>query len=199
MTRRIVLILAMIAACAGLAVVGAHAASWSGPAGTPVVGSNLQSSATYDSQSPSASGSISAPSSDSQSPNTAGSVSAPSGTQPADEPGEAQDPSQDAAQENDLTGSVASVDTANSLLKLTTAQGTVTVQVTGQTLYEDGVASLASLQNGASVSVEGTPQANGQIVAAEIHGTTDGADASDNNAAPDGQSAPDSASSNSND
>ncbi len=87
------------------------------------------------------------------------------------------------AQEQELSGMVANVDSANSMFTLTTTSGAVAVQVTSATQYEDGLSGLASLQAGMSVTVKGTAQAAGQMLATEVKGSsdtssTDGADTS---------------------
>lgn len=95
----------------------------------------------------------------------------------------------DGAQDNDqqseqeLSGVVASVDSANSAFTLTTASGAVAVHVNSATQYEDGLSGLASLRAGLSVTVKGAAQAAGQTLADEVKGSTDssapdGADAS---------------------
>lgn len=90
---------------------------------------------------------------------------------------------QDQAQEQELSGMVASVDAASAMFTLTTASGSVAIQVTSATQYEDGLSGLASLQSGMSVKVKGTAQAAGQTLATEVKGSsdtnsTDGADTS---------------------
>lgn len=92
-----------------------------------------------------------------------------------------QDSAQPDAQEQEVSGVVASVDSANSMFMLTTASGSVSVQVTSATQYEDGLSGLASLQSGMSVTVKGSAQAAGQTLATEVKGPSDssGSDGAD--------------------
>ncbi|HZC04542.1 MAG TPA: DUF5666 domain-containing protein [Ktedonobacterales bacterium] len=76
------------------------------------------------------------------------------------------------AQELEVSGAVASVDSANSAFTLTTASGSVTVQVSGATQYDDGLNGLASLQSSMSVTVKGTAPSAGQMLATEVKGSS---------------------------
>ncbi len=84
-----------------------------------------------------------------------------------------QDNGQQAEQEQEMSGVVSNLDSANSTFTLTTSSGAVAVQVTSATQYEDGLSGLASLQSGMSVTVKGTAQAAGQMLATEVKGPSD--------------------------
>ena len=81
--------------------------------------------------------------------------------------------SNDQAQEQEMRGVIASVDSANSAFTLTTASGPVMVTVSNATQYDDGLSGLSSLQSGMDVTVDGTSQASGQTLATEVKGPND--------------------------
>lgn len=160
MTRRVLGILAMLMACAALAVVAAHASPLSGPiGGGPSGSSGVGSGLVGTSQS--------APAAVAGCTQT---QSATSATQPQDaaEPGE-----------TELVGCVASVDQGQSIFTLSTATGTVTVLVNPQTEYSDGLSSLGSLQTGMSISVDAATQSDGTAVATSLSGPNEATDAPD--------------------
>lgn len=86
---------------------------------------------------------------------------------------DAGDQNLDHEQEQELAGTVASIDTANSAFTVTTASGTVTCVVTGETEFGDGVSALSSLQQGMSVKVDGVRQASGSLLAVDVKGASD--------------------------
>lgn len=93
-----------------------------------------------------------------------------------------QDSAQPQEQDQELSGTVASVDSANSMFILTTASGAVTVQVSSATQYDDGLSALGSLQSGMNVTVDAAAQASGQALATEVKGPSDATDAADSSA-----------------
>lgn len=85
----------------------------------------------------------------------------------------------ESAQENDpqneqeLSGIVSSVDSANAAFTLTTTSGAVTVHVNSMTQYDDGLSGLGSLQAGMAITVKSTSQAAGESLADEVKGSSD--------------------------
>ena len=70
--------------------------------------------------------------------------------------------------EAQCTGSVASVNVGGMSFVLSTAQGSVTVDVDGKTRFAGGLSGLSGLQVGAKVSVDGNHQANGTVLATQV-------------------------------
>lgn len=105
------------------------------------------------------------------------------------EPQEPADPQDQAEpQDQEVSGIVASSDSANSAFTLRTFAGTITVLVTKQTEFSDGLNTLADVHAGLNLSVEGYLQA-GHLVATGIDGpsaSNDPAETDGNNSAVDG-------------
>jgi hypothetical protein len=72
------------------------------------------------------------------------------------------------SQEATLQGAIKSVDQVKSSFTLTTASGDVTVRVSAATAFDGSVHALAQAQIGAHVTVRGSRQADGSVVASKI-------------------------------
>lgn len=90
------------------------------------------------------------------------------------------------SQEVEISGTVASVDTARGLFVLTTPQGELPVRTSTQTEFDDGLSSLAGVHTGMGLAVEYVPQADGSLAASKIDGMQKGADTPDAADTPDG-------------
>ena len=105
------------------------------------------------------------------------------------EPKEPQEPQEQAEpQEQELSGIVASSDATHATFTLRTATGAVTVLVTSQTEFSDGLNTLAGVHAGMNVSVKGYSQ-TGHLVASDVqvsNANSDPSGASDSNNAADG-------------
>src|SRR5262249_55566557 len=78
------------------------------------------------------------------------------------------------ANENELNGTVSSINAANSTFVLQVAGGgTKTVTVSPQTVFDGGPQRFSDLRAGMSVEVKGNLQSNGTLAALRIHGEDD--------------------------
>lgn len=91
-------------------------------------------------------------------------------------------------QEQELSGIVASSDSTHSAFTLRTSAGAITVFVTRQTKYSDGLNTLADVHAGMNLSVEGIRQ-TGRFVASDVqaqNATSDPSEPSNSTSASDG-------------
>ncbi|HLJ80063.1 MAG TPA: DUF5666 domain-containing protein [Ktedonobacterales bacterium] len=79
------------------------------------------------------------------------------------------------ANENELTGTIGSINTANSTFVLQVSGGTTkTVQVSKSTEFDGGVNSFSDLKTGMTVEVKGNLQSDGTLAATRVHREDDG-------------------------
>lgn len=108
-------------------------------------------------------------------------------TDPGQDPLDAANETPDAAdgtpdaQDQELIGTVASVDPGHGTVTLDLGGGQTTVIVTGQTEFSDGLGSLADLRSGMLLKVDGAIQADGSVLATEIKITVSGTETPDSN------------------
>jgi hypothetical protein len=76
-----------------------------------------------------------------------------------------------------VEGTVSSIGTGHSTFVLTPEQGSpVTVEVNGQTVFDEGLSAFGSLKVGLHVEVKGTRQSDGSLLATKIEGQSEAAD-----------------------
>ncbi len=97
-------------------------------------------------------------------------------TPPANAIASAADPDGDSSGP-EASGTVASIDPSGSAFVLTTAQGSVPCVVSAQTIYADGLRSIADVHAGMALYVEGPVQPDGSIAATQVEGTNEVNDA----------------------
>lgn len=107
----------------------------------------------------------------------------------AEPQGQAESGEQAEPQDQELSGIVASTDNTHSEFTVKTASGAVTVLVTQQTEFSDGLTTLASVHAGMNVSVDVYRQADGHMVATDVkvsNGASDPVESNSSNSAADG-------------
>lgn len=96
--------------------------------------------------------------------------------------------------ENELKGTIASVNTGNNSFVLKLSNGTTrTVTVSSKTVFDGGFQSFADLKAGASVEVHGNLQSDGTLAATRVHREDDDNDANDDHGGASGSGADDGA------
>jgi hypothetical protein len=74
-------------------------------------------------------------------------------------------------------GTVSTIDAGHSTFVLTPEHGSaVTVEVNGQTTFDEGLSAFSSLKVGLHVEVKGTPQSDGSLLATTVEGQSEAAD-----------------------
>jgi hypothetical protein len=175
MSKSFTRFLVIVGATLGVLVFLAHGA-FAAPS-LPYI-SNAQPTTTGVTESGPTSGPASGPTSGPAAGPSSASQTDPDGDNDANDPN---DNDANDAQDQNFTGTVASIDAANASFDMTTASGTIKVHTNAQTEFKDGLASLADLRAGMTVTADGAIQSDGHVLANEVKGSndSDGNDASD--------------------
>lgn len=157
-----------------------------GATSTPPSGPDTSSPSSTPSSGPDASSPSSMPANGSSAaPGMAPGASGngPAGVEaPGSEAPDASEPNANEAGEQEIVGSVASINADKSTFTLNTSRGSIEFAITNLTEFDDGLTGLSSLSKGMSVQVDSVSQSAGHLVATKVKGPSDnGSDSSDSN------------------
>lgn len=144
-----------------------------GATSTPPSGPDTSSPSSTPASGPDASSPSSMPANGSSAaPGASG--NGPAGVEaPGSEAPDASEPNANEAGEQEIVGSVASINADKSTFTLNTSRGSIEFAITNLTEFDDGLTGLSSLSKGMSVQVDSVSQSAGHLVATKVKGPSD--------------------------